>query len=129
MKMPHFAQIKPLSINRAYTVFTQKKGRKSFSRIGKTQEAKNFEAVIKFLLPKPEEVELFDKMTLHCKIYYTNKRSDLDNPLKFFIDALQKRLGFDDCRIYKIVTEKFIVEDEKQEGFYWQLTEYKEEKK
>lgn len=42
-------------------------------------------------------------------VYYSNKRSDIDNCLKPFIDVLQKRYGFDDNRIYRIRITKVIV--------------------
>ena len=39
----------------------------------------------------------------------SSKNADIDNIAKPFIDILQKKYGFNDKNIYKLVLEKFIV--------------------
>jgi len=40
---------------------------------------------------------------------FSSKKSDWDNPIKCFVDILQKKYGFDDNQIYRGVIEKTIV--------------------
>lgn len=45
---------------------------------------------------------------LHIDVTFglSSKLSDIDNPLKCFIDCLQKKYGFNDNRIYKLTVYK-----------------------
>jgi len=45
---------------------------------------------------------------LHIDVSFglSSKLSDIDNPLKCFIDCLQKKYGFNDNRIYKLTVYK-----------------------
>jgi Holliday junction resolvase RusA-like endonuclease len=38
----------------------------------------------------------------------SNRAADIDNPLKCFIDVLQKKYGFDDKMIYRLIVNKVI---------------------
>ena len=85
--------IKPLSVNQAW------KGRRF-----KTDKYKTFERECMLLLkasnlPKPP-FELF--MTFGM----ANKMSDVDNPVKTFVDVLQKKYDFNDKDIIKMTIEK-----------------------
>ena len=88
--------IKPLSVNQAW------KG----SRY-KTPEYKDYEKHLLFMLKKfpIPDGELFLKITFG----FSSRGSDVDNPAKPFIDILQKLLGFNDSRIYRLDLKKEIV--------------------
>ena len=91
-----FMKIKPLSINEAY-----------YGRRTKTKEYRAFEKQLLLTLPSLNipDGELFFK--LECG--FSNRGSDFDNPIKPFVDVLQKKYGFNDNRIYKSIIEKTIV--------------------
>lgn len=89
-------QIKPLSVNKVW------QGKRF-----KTPAYKQYERDILLLLPKldiPKE-PLFIELTFG----FSNKLSDIDNPVKPFIDIMQKKYGFNDSQIYKMVLNKVIV--------------------
>lgn len=87
--------IKPLSVNEAF------QGRRY-----KTKAYKTYEKTLLSILPDVEIPD--DNLILHVKVGYSNKRSDIDNFLKPFIDVLQKKYGFDDAMIYGLVVNKEI---------------------
>ena len=125
MAKAHWIPIKPLSVNEALTVAMMKKGRRTYGRIIKTLKAKNFQKNVYCLLPKEKDIILYDKMILQCYVYFTNGRSDLDNSIKYFQDTLQKKYGFDDHRIYKLIITKILVEDPNDAGFNFMIHEFK----
>ena len=86
-------KIRPLSVNRAW------RGRRF-----KTQDYKDYEKELCYLLPKVEIPE--GKLIINFIVGYKNKLSDIDNFLKPFIDVMQKKYGFDDNKIYKLVVTK-----------------------
>ena len=89
-------KIKPLSVNKAW------KGRKF-----KTKEYNYYILELKNKLPN---IKIPDgKLHLIIEFGFSSKASDVDNPLKPFIDVLQKRYGFDDKMIYKLDVKKEIV--------------------
>jgi len=90
-------QIKPLSVNHAY------RGRRF-----KTPEYKSYEKELSFLLPKMTVPK--GKLQVYYRFGFSNKRSDVDNPVKVFTDILQATYGFNDKQIYKMVVEKIDVE-------------------
>jgi Holliday junction resolvase RusA-like endonuclease len=49
------------------------------------------------------------KLSVSMVVYYSNKRSDIDNFIKPFLDILQTKYGFDDKQIYKLSVVKEIV--------------------
>jgi Holliday junction resolvase RusA-like endonuclease len=89
-------KIKPLSINEAW------KG----SRY-KTNKYKAFERGLLFLLPQLKIPD--QKLQLNLEFGFSNKGSDLDNPVKLVQDILSKKYGFNDNLIYRIVLDKVIV--------------------
>ena len=103
-------QIKPLSVNEAWK--------------GRRYPTKEYSAWTKhacLLIPKIKIPE--GKLELHLELGVSNSGADIDNPQKTFIDALQKRLNFNDKQIYRLTTEKVIV-PKKQEYIKFSITEY-----
>ena len=81
-------QIKPLSVNKAW------QGKRY-----KTNIYKSYEWALEGHLPKKIDIpegKLFIKLTFG----FTSAGSDWDNPIKPFVDILQKKYNFDDNRIY-----------------------------
>lgn len=123
----HFVNIKPLSVNESIYTYVVGKGNKAYAKIGKTAVAKNFHKNLFYLLPPVEDIIIYDKITLFCNVSFVNQASDLDNCLKYFIDTLQDKYGFNDKLIFKIVAKKFLVTDKEQEGFRFKMEEFKED--
>ena len=86
-------QIKPLSVNKAW------QGRRF-----KTEDYKRYINEVFYML-KPLTIPE-GKLELYIKWGFSSKASDVDNPVKCFVDVLQKRYNFDDKHIYKMVVEK-----------------------
>lgn len=84
--------IKPLSVNQAW------QGRRY-----KTNKYKQYIKDIMLML-KPLEVPE-GELYLSLKFGFSNKNSDFDNPVKCFVDCLQKKYGFNDRRIKKCLIE------------------------
>ena len=87
---------KPISVNDCW------KGRRY-----KTKEYKRYERTMLMLLPKISIPE--GKLNLVLNFGFSSKGSDLDNPVKPFIDILQKKYGFNDNQIYRAEITKEIV--------------------
>lgn len=86
--------IKPLSVNKAW------QGRRF-----KTKEYKAYEKELLLKL-KPMEIPS-GSISINVTFYFKNKLSDIDNPLKPFLDILQKKYKFNDRDIYNLnVTKK-----------------------
>ena len=85
--------IKPLSVNEAW------RGR----RFKTPKYSKYINDMLRILKP----LKIPDG-ALHVNVTFglSSKAADVDNPLKCFIDCLQKKYGFNDNRIYKITAEK-----------------------
>ena len=85
--------IKPLSVNQAWQ--------------GKRFKApiyRKYEKEILLLLPRvyiPDE-----KISLTLVFGLSSKNADIDNPVKCFVDCLQKKYEFNDRHIYKMTIEK-----------------------
>lgn len=88
--------IKPLSVNQAW------QGRRY-----KTIMYSNYAQDLMWILPKVKVPE--GNLEIHLEFGFSNKTSDWDNPIKPFVDVLQKKYDFNDKRIYKAVVEKKIV--------------------
>jgi len=54
------------------------------------------------------------EMRLELIFGFSNKLSDLDNPVKMFQDILQKKYGFNGSRIYELNIKKVIVQKGKE---------------
>lgn len=89
--------IKPLSVNKAW------QGRRF-----KTNEYKEYQREV---LLKLRALKVPKNTILHISIEFgfSNKGSDIDNPLKPFIDILQKKYDFNDSQIYSMNIKKAIV--------------------
>ena len=94
-------EIVPLSCNNAF------KGRRF-----KTDEYKQYEKTLLYLLPKVAMPK--PPYCIEYEFGFSNKLSDIDNPLKQLQDILCKKYAFDDREIYKIIILKKIVEKGKE---------------
>jgi Holliday junction resolvase RusA-like endonuclease len=88
--------IKPLSVNMAWA-----------GKRFKTPAYKKYEKDVIKLLPKIKLPKAPYK--LYLRFGFSNKASDLDNPVKNFVDLLQKSYKFNDKEIYRLLIEKEIV--------------------
>lgn len=88
--------IKPLSVNQAW------QGRRF-----KTPKYKYYELEVMSRLPR--NIDIPDKIELTIIFGLSNRNADWDNPIKPFVDILQKKYHFDDRYIYKAIVEKQIV--------------------
>ena len=95
--------IKPLSVNKCW------QGKRY-----KTPEYKAYEQEVLLELPnvqgdlKGEDLELF------VTFGFSNMASDIDNPVKPFLDILQKKYGFNDSQVMKLNLKKVKVEKGKE---------------
>lgn len=80
-------KIKPLSINKAF------KGRRF-----KTDAYKKYEIDVYKLLPRNLVIPDGD-LAIALEFGFSSKASDFDNPVKMFVDILQKKYQFNDNRI------------------------------
>lgn len=85
--------IKPLSVNKVW------QGKRF-----KTQDYKDYEQELLLLLYKKEIPE--GQLYIYLEWGFSSKASDIDNPIKPFLDILQKKYGFDDKRIYELSVVK-----------------------
>ena len=86
-------KVKPLSVNQVW------QGKRF-----KTKAYKEYEKDVLLNL-KPMNVE-GGKLSLFLRFGLSSKNADIDNPVKPFVDCLQKRYCFNDRHIYKLVVEK-----------------------
>ena len=84
--------IKPLSVNRAW------RGRRF-----KTTAYNKYERDVLMLL-KPIYIPDGD-LEIYLKFGFSNKNSDFDNPVKLFVDCLQKKYGFNDKHIKRAIID------------------------
>ena len=85
--------IKPMSVNQAW------QGKRF-----KTNRYKNYERDCLFILPKIKVPE--GKLKVELVFGFSTKLSDADNPVKCFVDILQKKYGFNDNKIYEYSIKK-----------------------
>lgn len=91
--------IKPLSVNEAWQ--------------GKRFKSKKYEAYeLELLFKLPPTKMNWDKtpIELSMVVGLSNMASDIDNIVKPFVDILQKKYGFNDKYIFRLVVEKKLVE-------------------
>ena len=93
--------IKPLSVNEAW------QGRRF-----KTPKYNKYIKDMLTILP-PLKVSN-NKLELEITFGLSSVAADIDNPLKCFIDCLQKKYGFDDKMIYRLIVNKDIVKRGKE---------------
>ena len=88
--------IKPLSVNKCW------QGRRF-----KTKDYKDYEEELMWKLPQAEVPE--GELTLELEVGLSNVQADLDNTCKPFQDILQKKYGFNDRWITKLIIIKIKV--------------------
>lgn len=89
--------IKPLSVNAAW------QGKRF-----KSPAYKQYERDMLMIMPRLEVPE--GELKLSIVFGFSNKSSDIDNPLKMFIDILQTKYKFNDSRITSLLVKKLKVE-------------------
>ena len=85
--------VKPLSVNEVW------RGRRF-----KTPRYDSYEQELFYLLPKLEIPQ--GKLEVKLVFGFSSKGADIDNPIKPFLDVLQKKYGFNDKMIYRRSVEK-----------------------
>ncbi len=102
--------IKPLSVNKAW------QGKRY-----KTPEYKRYEREVFYML-KPFKVPE-GNLKLAMTFGFSNAASDIDNPVKLFVDVLQKKYGFNDSRVYRMELNKVKVK-KGCEFIEWEIESY-----
>jgi Holliday junction resolvase RusA-like endonuclease len=100
---------KPLSVNLAW------QGKRF-----KTPAYKSYEKEILIRMPAGK-VAADQMLRVEFFFGFSNKASDLDNPVKLLLDLAQKKYGFNDSHVYELNVRKCIVkkgEDFIQMGIY-----------
>ncbi len=111
-KIMQLIKIKPLSINEAW------KGRRF-----KTDKYKRFERSLLYLLTSMQIPT--GQLELKLEFGFSNKLSDLDNPVKLVQDILQKKYKFNDNQIYRLTIDKKIVK-KGDEYIKFKIIEYRD---
>jgi Holliday junction resolvase RusA-like endonuclease len=97
----HKLDIKPLSVNQAW-------GGRTF----KSNAYKTYERDIAMILPSIKVPEGPLKIRLHWG--FSSKASDTDNPIKPFVDCLQRSYDFDDKHVFEYHVTKEVVKRGKE---------------
>ena len=87
---------KPLSVNQAW------QGRRYKTKLYQQYEGKMLADLPELSIPP-------GPLSVSLTFGFSNRASDLDNPVKPMLDILQKRYHFDDSRIYLLSVNKKIV--------------------
>lgn len=95
--------IKPLSVNECW------QGKRF-----KTEKYKWYELELISLLP--DQVDITDKLSIEFGI---SKLSDIDNPLKPFLDILQKKYGINDRDFNELTVKKNVVKKGQEFIFFY----------
>jgi Holliday junction resolvase RusA-like endonuclease len=88
---------KPLSVNQAW------QGKRF-----KTPLYKSYEETILLTMPKGK-VDSEEMLRIEFFFGFSNKASDLDNPVKLLLDIAQKKYGFNDKNVFELNVRKCIV--------------------
>jgi Holliday junction resolvase RusA-like endonuclease len=88
---------KPLSVNEAW------QGKRF-----KTPAYKVYEETILLSMPKGK-IDAEQMLRVEFFFGFSNKASDLDNPVKLLLDIVQKKYGFNDKNVYELNVRKCIV--------------------
>lgn len=91
-------EIKPLSVNKAWQ--------------GKRFKTPEYSAYEKEVLLKLQPYDLSkskEPIELSMVVGLSNMASDIDNVVKPFVDILQKKYGFNDKYIFRLIVEKKLV--------------------
>lgn len=93
--------IKPLSVNEAW------QGRRF-----KTPKYNKYIADMLTILPKVDVPD--GHLELEITFGLSSRAADIDNPVKCFVDCLQKKYKFDDKMIYRLIVNKEITKKSKE---------------
>lgn len=88
---------KPLSVNLAW------QGKRF-----KTPAYKRYQNEMLLLMPKAK-IDPDQMLRIEFFFGFSNKASDLDNPVKLLLDIAQKKYGFNDKNVYELNVRKCIV--------------------
>jgi len=88
---------KPLSVNLAW------QGKRF-----KTPAYKNYEKAMLLMMPKAK-VNTKEMLRVEFFFGFSNKASDLDNPVKLLMDIAQKKYGFNDKNVFELNIRKCLV--------------------
>lgn len=88
---------KPLSVNEAW------QGKRF-----KTPAYKVYEKTILLTMPKGK-IDVEQMLRIEFFFGFSNKASDLDNPVKLLLDIAQKKYGFNDKNVFELNVRKCIV--------------------
>ena len=103
---------KPLSVNQAW------QGKRF-----KTPAYKDYEKAMLLMMPKAK-VDTEEMLRVEFFFGFSNKASDLDNPVKLLMDIAQKKYGFNDKNVFEMNIRKCLVkkgEEFIQMGIYKML--------
>ena len=103
---------KPLSVNQAW------QGKRF-----KTPIYKDYEKAMLLMMPKAK-VDAEEMLRVEFFFGFSNKASDLDNPVKLLMDIAQKKYGFNDKNVFEMNIRKCLVkkgEEFIQMGIYKML--------
>jgi Holliday junction resolvase RusA-like endonuclease len=99
--MEQTINIKPLSVNLAW------QGKRF-----KTPIYKKYEKALLLMLKK--KIAVPEKMAINFEFGFSNVSSDIDNPVKPFLDILQKKYKFNDSKVYQLNIKKTLVKKGKE---------------
>ena len=88
---------KPLSVNEAW------QGKRF-----KTPAYKRYQDEMLLLMPKAK-IDVEQMLRIEFFFGFSNKASDLDNPVKLLLDIAQKKYGFNDKNVFELNVRKCIV--------------------
>lgn len=88
--------IKPLSVNQAW------QGRRFKTPVYKSYEKVLLMQLERGAVPKGE-------LSVYLEWGFSNRSSDIDNPIKPFLDILQKKYKFNDSKVYRLNVRKTLV--------------------
>ena len=89
---------KPMSVNECW------QGRRF-----KTKKYKEYREYLQCTLPPCLSVPDKTPLMVVIEFWFSNSASDIDNPVKPVLDAIQDRYGINDKRVFKLEVEKKIV--------------------
>ena len=93
---------KPLSVNQAW------QGKRF-----KTPIYKEYEKSMLLMMPKAK-VDTEEMLRVEFFFGFSNKASDLDNPVKLLMDIAQKKYGFNDKNVFELNIRKCLVKKGKE---------------
>jgi Holliday junction resolvase RusA-like endonuclease len=88
---------KPLSVNQAW------QGKRF-----KTPIYKDYESAMLLMMPNGK-IDTDDMLRVEFFFGFSNKASDLDNPVKLLMDIAQKKYGFNDKNVFELNIRKCLV--------------------